>query len=144
MEMVGGASFGHPKPWSAVTPATVYRTVNQTASVLSVDEFEKATDDTKTALIEVFNGGYPKGNVVTRCNAEIGNKVETFHVYCPKLYAGLNNVPETLASRSLQLTMYKKRKKDNILPFNPETDSKLAAELAGYRDAFAIWALTNG
>jgi hypothetical protein len=70
--------------------------------------------------------------------------VETFHVYCPKLYAGLNNVPETLASRSLQLTMYKKRKKDNILPFNPETDSKLAAELAGYRDAFAIWALTNG
>jgi hypothetical protein len=58
LELISAVTFRCPGMTMSVTPATVFRSVDQEGYTLIVDEFEKARDDAKAALIEIFNAGF--------------------------------------------------------------------------------------
>jgi hypothetical protein len=138
LELISAVSFRCPGITMSVTPATVFRSVDQEGYTLVVDEFEKARDDAKAALIEIFNAGFNISAKVPRCNNNDSYKVEWFRAYCPKVFAGLSDVPDTLATRSMQLRMFPKSAKDRVQEFSLLTSM---ADCQPLRDDMAIWAL---
>lgn len=139
LELLSAVGFRNPDISINPTQAVVYRSVDQVGQVFIVDEFEKAKDDTKAAMIEIFNAGFRAGAKVPRCNPS-DLRLEYFNAYCPKVFAGLNAVPDTLSSRSISIRMFPKKTQDEVQPFSPIL---MRDELQHLRDDMAVWALDN-
>lgn len=121
------------------TPAVLYRTLDLGGQVLIIDEFEDALGENKNALTAILNSGFSRGCTVQRCSGE-NLEIRSFQAYGPKVFAGLDGIPDTLRSRSIKLVMVPKRKADTILPFSPV---RMQQQLQEWRDDLAIWALNS-
>lgn len=139
LELLAAVAFRANQIQVSPTQAVLYRSLHATAEVLILDEFEKATDDTKQAVVTVLNAGFNRGSKVSRCTGK-DYGLESFDVYGPKAFAGLNSLPDTLASRTIEIAMLPKTQADNIQPFIQAT---MGDQLQRWRDALAIWALEN-
>jgi hypothetical protein len=138
MELLGSVAFRSDGISVNPSAAVIYRTLDQVGAVLLTDEFEQSMDDDKKALITVLNAGFRRGAIVSRCGQN--NTIEQFNTYCPKVFAGLNHLPDTLESRTIPIFMFPKAKKDCIQPFS---SVHMEGALQGYRDDCGIWALEN-
>src|SRR5262249_48535312 len=69
-------------------------------------------------LRSVLNGGYRRGAKVHRCTT-YGKKVETeeLDAFAPVAVAGLRNLPDTLASRSIFIQMKRRAPDEAVEPF---------------------------
>jgi len=110
-------------PWRIITPseAAIYRTLNKDPKCLLWDEIDTVFNEKGTAtegLRAVLNGGFEKGIDVTRCigpSFEAGN----FKVFSPKCIAGigLDNVPDTVRSRSIPFPMKRRKATEQLERF---------------------------
>jgi hypothetical protein len=97
------------RPWVVVgaSEASLFRKIDHTHPTLLVDEvdatFGKDPQSTE-GLRAILNAGYQTGGSVPRCVG--GNfTVVDFDVYCPKAFAGIGGLPDTVADRSGHIEM---------------------------------------
>ena len=119
------------------TPKTVFWEVDTNSSTLFFDEVEKLRGHNKEELIGILNSGYRKGARVPRSS---GKTIIEYDTYSPKMFAGINDISETLSDRSIELRMLKKLRTEKISNYQRTV---LANTLTRFRDDLYIFALTH-
>lgn len=101
------------RAWRAVAPSepVVYRKIEADAPTLLLDEVDTIFGRGRAAqqyegLRALLNAGYRRGSKVPRCVGE-GRKVtvQEFEVFCPKALAGIGDLPDTVADRSIPIRL---------------------------------------
>jgi len=95
-----------------ISPASLYRTVEDTGCTLLIDEAEKIRSDMRGMLLS----GYKKGGKVYRVEETREGKVAVaFNVYCPKAIANIEGIEDVLEDRCISFTMIRGKKKEVVL-----------------------------
>jgi Protein of unknown function (DUF3631) len=106
------------RPWSVVLPseAVVFRTIEDRMPTLLLDEVDaiygpKARDH--EGLRALLNAGFQRGAMVPRC---VGTKMEVrdFNVFCAKALAGIGDLPDTIADRSIPIRMRRRAPSEQV------------------------------
>jgi Protein of unknown function (DUF3631) len=132
------------RAWRGTSPtsAALYRMMAETPTLL-LDEVEalrgKQVSEVSQAILAVLNAGHRKGATVPRCDGP-NNEVKHFPVYGPKAFAAIGGLPDTLADRSLCITMQRKTAKQIVARF---LQSKSRVEAAPIRELLAAWTQEN-
>ena len=135
-----------PRPVLSVnsTVAYVFRKISDEAGLptLLMDEidavFSKGKGDGNEDLRGLLNSGYRKGATAGRA-AIRGKEIvtEEWPSFCAVALAGLNQLPDTLMTRSIVINM-KRRKHGQVLePYRRRVNSEEAQHLYGQIEAFA-------
>ncbi|MBK7499331.1 MAG: ATP-binding protein [Ignavibacteriales bacterium] len=96
----------HPVSTVSVTPANLFRMIENEQPTLFIDEAEdlekRGTSNNPT--IQSLNSGYKKGGDVHRV---FKNLPTQFSTYCPKVIAGINSLSPALEDRCITIEMQK-------------------------------------
>ena len=98
------------------TAAVLFRVVTEQHPTLLIDEadaiFAKrlSADPTSQELRGLLNAGYRKGGKAHRMGGKRFDKVEEFEVFGPKALAGIGDLPDTIADRSIPIALQRKPK----------------------------------
>jgi hypothetical protein len=136
-----------PNPIHAinVSPAYLFRKIGDEAGAPTIlhDEIDtvfgpraKDAEDVRGLL----NAGHRKGAVAGRCKV-VGKTVltEELPAYCAVALAGLDDLPDTLMSRSVVVRMRRRAPSETVEPFRHRLH---AADGHALRDRLAVWAAT--
>jgi Protein of unknown function (DUF3631)/CHC2 zinc finger len=132
------------KAWYAImpSPAVLYRKIERDCPTLLLDEADRAFADGENGsqdLVAIFNAGYKRGATVDRCGGANRDRLESFHVFCPKAFAGIGGLPDTTEDRCLQIRLERQtqRLRRRFL------EATIERETAEIREGFADWAQTD-
>ncbi len=101
-----------------LSTATMFRTVDQFKPTLLIDEFDTFLRDNEE-LRGALNAGHAKGGRHLRCEGD-DNKVRAFKTFGPAALAGIGRLPETLADRSILITLQKRKADEYIQDFRDD------------------------
>jgi hypothetical protein len=124
---------------SSISLAAVFRGIYELRPTLLIDEADNLFADrsAKAELLGVLNDGYRRGGAVLRVGGRDNRVLERFEVFCPKVLAGLRELPgSALKSRCLRIEVKPR------LPGEPGGGFVFEDEQeAGYslRDRLARW-----
>jgi len=129
--------------WRVVMPseAVLYRKIEQDAPTLLFDEVDaiygpKAKEH--EGLRALLNAGHGKGGKVARCVGDGSNmRVEHFEVYCPKALAGIGDLPDTIADRSIPIRLARRARQESVARFRYRIAK---AEAAPIYEGLVAWA----
>jgi len=122
------------RPWrvNSVTPAVIFRKIGGCKPTLLLDEIEilhgKQKSENTLAVIAILNSGYRAGAVVSRCEGK-DFKVVDFPVYCPKVFACIGGMPDTVSDRCIVIRMQKALPIQKMERFSGHRIAPEAAEL---------------
>ncbi len=130
------------KPWKVdgASSAVLFRKIEADKPTLLFDELDttfKGDKETAQAIRQVLNAGAKYNGTIARVVGK-NHTPKDFAVFCPKALAGIGNLPTTISSRALPITLGRKlatEKVDYLDHDNPEIKSN-AAEL---RDRLTDW-----
>jgi hypothetical protein len=133
------------KPWRVTTPseAVIFRMIEETTPTLLLDEYDTIFDGkggNREGLRGILNSGYRLGAKVPRCESKPNSseqKIVNFRVFCPKVLAGLRDLPDTVADRSIPILMRKRGNGEEVERFRFRDAEKETADLLG---RLAAWA----
>lgn len=109
-----------PLRFTSPSAAALYRVIQDKKPTLLLDEVEfltRTNSELTQAITVILNAGFERGCMVPRCGGPKGDKLEYFSVYCPKALARIGRLPETVADRSLAISMQRKRPEDKVERF---------------------------
>lgn len=130
-ELVGFAC-SNPVMSGAMTPAAIYKTLAEEQPTLFFDEAETLSSESANTMRAVLNMGYRKGSVVRRA---IGNKLEEYQVYGPKVFILIGDVYDTLKDRSIIIRMKRGEPKERFVYNEAQADGeKLRDEISAMLD----------
>lgn len=92
-----------PRNFAALTGAALFRLIQKEKPTILVDEAEEMSREAASTMRSVLNVGYRKGATIPR--VDIDGKVAEFETYCPKGFALIGDVFDTLRDRSIVITM---------------------------------------
>ena len=133
------------KPWFTcrASAAVLVRKVARDAPSLLLDETDSAFKSDKEyseALRGILNAGYRRGGVASLCVKAGGDfDLADFPVFCPKALAGIGELPDTIADRSIRVTMKRRAPSESVERFRLRTAK---AEAAPLRERLETWANT--
>jgi Protein of unknown function (DUF3631) len=113
------------KPWltGSVSAATLARKIDADEPTLLLDESDaafKGDKDYAEALRGVLNTGFKASGSYSRCVGNSGTnlKVQDFKTFCPKAIAGIGQLPDTVADRSIPIRLKKKTQAEPVESFS--------------------------
>jgi hypothetical protein len=92
------------------TEAVVFRKIERDVPTLLLDETDAIFGNqgaNTEGLRALLNAGNRRGTTVPRC-VGVTQELQTFKVFCPKALAGIGRLPDTVADRSIPITMKRK------------------------------------
>ena len=123
------------------TAAVLFRFPSTIGGTLLLDEIDKLDPEKQSAVISVLNSYKSSGSVMRSIPAKDKRYVvEKFNVYCPKVIAGINNLPETLQDRCIKMYLHRKRQSDHIERFTPG----MFEQMESLRNQIDAWAVREG
>lgn len=90
------------------TAAVLLRKVHRSSPTLFLDEVEhlrKRSGGTFRTLLSILNSGYSVTGVVSRSQ---GSDIISYNTYSPKMFAGIEDVGDTLSDRSIKIRTLRK------------------------------------
>lgn len=93
----------NPLYCSNITPANIFRQIDNDGSTIILDEFEKMYGEDKQEIIKLLNQGFNKDAVVSRCVGQ-NNQVKKFRSFSPKIMGGISNIDDVLFERCIKYT----------------------------------------
>jgi hypothetical protein len=123
--------------------AHLFRMAEMSRGVQVWDEMEIENDIEKkkfAGIKGILLNGYRNGGVVPRTEGRNWERVEIFHVYCPRVLIGLSDLPEVVLQRVITITMQKRTAEAEVEIYNPEAHQQAEQSL---RDGCVLWALQN-
>lgn len=134
------------RPWftARVSAAVLARKTDEEQSTLLLDESDAAFAGEQLyseTLRGLLNSGYRRGGKVSCCVGQGANlKSRDFSTFAPKAIAGINRLPDTVASRSIPIRLKRALPSEKIDKFRRREAERLAEPL---RDSIARWAASN-
>nr|MBA2536931.1 DUF3631 domain-containing protein [Actinomycetota bacterium] len=119
-------------PWmtSSTSAAALVRYVDTKSPTLLYDESDNSFKRDKefiAAFQSVLNSGYRRGGAATISVKAGGDwDVRNFSTYCPKALAGLGNLPDTVASRSIPIVLKRRGPGETVEKFRERQADELA------------------
>lgn len=109
----------NPKFNTNVTPAALFRMIEESMPTLLIDEVEAlgAKSSGNSPIIQILNSGYQKDGRVPRI---IKNEIVEFGTFSPKVIAGINVLPEATEERCIKITMEKSSAQLKKFTFTPD------------------------
>ncbi len=135
------------KAWftARVSAAVLARKIDAEAPTLLLDESDaafKADKEYAEVLRGILNSGHRRGGVTSLCvgkGAEITYK--DFHTFCPKMIAGIGQLPDTVSDRSVTIQLQRRaRDERGVERFRIR---RVEAQAKPLREAVAAWAEAN-
>lgn len=130
-----------PQRVTTVSSASLFRMMEGVPTLL-LDEVEALRNskpsDTTQAVLAILNAGHRKGASVTRCEPP-NWEVRHFPVYGPKAFAAIGRLPDTLADRSILVTMQRRTLSQAVDRF---LQGRATADAEPIREALTDWAET--
>lgn len=141
-----------PKVLSAVTltPGVMWRAIEKGSPTLILDECDTifgrgGSSSSHRELRSIINAGHRAGSKVPRCMGS--EDIKEFTVFCPVAMAGIGRLPETIATRSVEIVMRKRKAGDpEVKAFRLRfagDDLKIAFALSEYWSSLAIKPLSR-
>ena len=124
----------------SITPAVLFRKVQAQRPTLLIDEVEtltKGNKDNASALFDVLNSGYMKGLSVERASGK-DFALESFDVYGPKVFSGINEIDDVLKSRTIPVQLLKKSSATKLERYKVERNALEIIELQKELYLFAL------
>ena len=132
------AEFVHrPFPTSNATPAALFRTIEQDAPTLLLDEADRAFagPQANPELTGIINSSQRRRlAAVTRCVGD-NHEPRRFVTWCPKALAGIGELPDTIIDRSVVIHMERKPSSVRL----PGWRDRDRAEIERLRRQLARW-----
>lgn len=132
--------------WMVIRPsdAVAYRFIHSKTPTLLLDEVDTIFNPQSARFHEglraIVDAGHRRGAMVPRA-ADFGKSVEHFSPFCAKALAGIGDLPETIAKRSIYLRLAKKLKEERVDLFIMRDIGPFAQVL---NDRVAAWAAEHG
>lgn len=132
-----------PRFTAYVSVAALARLIEAERPTLLLDEVDAAFS-LRTEYAEqmrgLLNAGYSlaSGSRMVCDKTEKGMSVKEFRVFCPKVVAGIGQLPHTIQDRSLPIWLKRARKEDVREPFY---ESRLETTLNGLRKRCVEWSV---
>jgi hypothetical protein len=95
------------------TAAALFRAIEAWGPTLMLDEWDSQQDELKEAVKNILNSGFHQNGSVLRCEGD-ENQVRVFHTFCPKVVAGIGELPAAAASRAITITMHRKLASEKV------------------------------
>jgi hypothetical protein len=131
------------KPWKLANPseAALFRKIEKDCPTVLWDEIDavfqgKATDPTKENLRGLVNSGFERNGRVPRCDGA-QHEVKDYSVFCPKVLAGIGELPDTIADRCIPIRLERKKKSQETERFRGRDAAQITEPL---RLALHHWA----
>jgi len=138
LDVLSAICYRATEPQLDPTPAVLFRFPSSIGGTLLLDEIDRLDPEKQSAVISVLNS-YKTGSGVMR-NVPGKDKhyvMEKLNVYCPKVIAGITNLPDTLQDRCIKIYLHRKRKSDVVERFMPSTIERMEP-LRNQIDAWAV------
>lgn len=130
-----------PRKCTGHTEATLFRMIESEHPTLLMDEIDTTFGkDPKlyAGIRGVLDEGHRRGGSVPRMVGEFKKmEIKYFDVFGPKAFAGIGNLPETIASRSIPIRLQKKSRAEKVARFRFGREWAAASEI---RQALEEWA----
>lgn len=129
--------------WSNITESVIFRYIDISNATLLLDEVESLNNPKNKNITCILNAGFQKDGTVARTNySKESQKIINYSTYSMKAMAGINDIPEVLQDRCLNITMSKKPK--NItLQKHFSSSKKIQTETSNIVQNLYIFALQN-
>jgi len=130
------------RPWRAISPseAVVFRKIQADRPTLLLDEvdaiFGPKANGNAEALRSLLNAGNRRGTTVPRC-VGASFTLTDFNTFCPKALAGIGELPETVADRSVPIRLKRKSPGEQAERFRQREALEVTQPLA---QSLASWA----
>lgn len=121
------------------TESVIFRDISNNLICMFIDEVEKFTKkdkDKDSGLMSLLNQGFGKSGVVKRSEKifEGGFRVETFSPYAPKMFAGINDIEDSLKDRTVPIRLLRKKTSEKVerykgTPATQEIEREIRDEL---------------
>ena len=132
-----------PRPWltGRTTAAVLPRKIEAVTPTLLLDESDTAfrgDKDYAAALHGILNTGYKRSGASTVCVGQGANiDFRDFSTYCPKAFAGIGQLPDTVRARSFAIRL-EKIADEQVEEFDEEDAEPAAAALCDRLEGFAL------
>jgi hypothetical protein len=123
-----------PLPTMNISDAALFRAIAKLAPTLLMDEIDaifspKARD--REDLRGMLNAGYRQGAMAWRMGGANMRQLESFPVFCPKMFAGIGDLPDTIADRTITIRLQRRTRDEEIERFRRRDVEPEAALLRG-------------
>ena len=142
LKIVGSLCYKPIKVSGAVTPAPIYRILEQWKGTLILDEGDLSDSKATADIIKILNSGFEKGTPVMRCKQDDADTIQFFDCYGPKIISTRHPFDDkALESRCLTEVLEETRRMDipDTLPLGL-TDSE---RFRSIRRRLLMWRLKN-
>lgn len=137
LEVLNHVAF-RPVISCSMSPATLFRLIDQRGGLVLIDEAEHLASSRNGAagILPILLSGYKQTG---RAHRTMGNRVRSYRTYGPKVYAAIEDSHPTLVNRSITIRMFRDntRNADRLI----DESSEVWAEI---RNGFQEIALTYG
>jgi hypothetical protein len=132
-----------PLPTANISDAALFRAVEQLSPTLLLDEIDavfnpKARE--REDLRGLLNAGYRRGAVVRRMGGGNMTTLESFSVFCAKVFAGIGRLPDTIEDRAICIRLERKTRGESVGRFRRRDVADEAEQL---RARVVWWAEAN-
>jgi hypothetical protein len=130
-----------PKAWRAISPseAVLYHKIDVDKPTLLLDEtdtlFANGKDDRGELLRSLLNAGFERKAKVPRC-VKKGEEIKEYAVFCPKAFAGIGSLPDTITDRCVPIRLKKKRRDETVERFRKREAEEVASPI---RERLEAW-----
>jgi len=130
------------KPWKVdgASPAVLFRKIEVDKPTLLFDELDttfKGDKETAQAIRQVLNAGAKYNGTIARVVGE-NHTPKDFAVFCPKVLAGIGNLPATVSSRALPITLTRKMATEKVCYLDHD-DPEIKSKARELRKRLADW-----
>jgi len=126
----------NPRKMDSPSPAAIYSAADHGCPTLLIDETDTIAGGRKCeALRGALDAGFKRGGRITRFSSRKDEPVREYNVYCPKALAGIGNIADTIADRSIPIRL-ERRILDGDLPRFRDQDVR--REVAGILEALVM------
>jgi hypothetical protein len=126
----------NPRKMDSPSPAAIYSAADHGCPTLLIDEADTIMGGKKCeALRGALDAGFKRGGKIARFSSKKDQPVREYNVYCPKALAGIGNIADTIADRSIPIRLERRILDGGIPRFR---DQDVRREVAGMLDALAM------
>lgn len=115
LEIVGGQVY-RPLPSSSVTPAALFRVIEQYTPTFLLDEADNALNDSKNELYGLLNASHRRWTASTLRTVGDQHEVASFSTWCAKAFCLIGQLRDTTMDRSLHIQMRRRTPGERVEP----------------------------
>ena len=127
-----------PLPTANISDAALFRVVDKRSPTLLMDEVDAVFKSReREELRGLLNAGYRQGAVAHRMGGRNNTELQTFGVFCAKVFAGIGNcLPDTIIDRAIPIRLKRRTRDEHVERFRRR---EVESEGHSLRDRLADW-----